>query len=160
MWLESMAFIGFILVIIFLVMSFIARKKATNDNTGTTIDIEKYISGLLDSTNNQSFLIIKVEGTNQFTQLTNNSNGVKLNFPLITKEQKGRKADIEKIAEEMKLELTSSKTKSRNEFLDFNLIGDSESLSEIVELIIVQLFKINTENRLSFHTNGFFIRVS
>jgi len=160
MWLEGLVLFGFILVVIFLVMSFLARKKGSNAKTGTTIDIEKYISGLKDSTNKQSFLILKVEGTDQFTQLTQNDDKIKLNFPLITDEQKSRKATIKKIAEDMKLELTSSTIKTGSEFLDFNLHGDSEYLSKTVEQIMIRLFEIDNKTSLSFHTNGFFLKVS
>ncbi len=158
MLMKGIMIFGLVLVLIFLVMSFLSKSKANNSKSGTIIDIEKYISGLLNSTNMQVFLIIKVEATNQFTQLTKNKNGVQLDFPLVTDEQKSRKQDIIKIGEQLKLNLISNIGTNGVEFLDFGLEGDSEFLANAIEQVLTRLYKIDKNTDLEFQTNGYYIQ--
>jgi len=160
MLIEGLALFAFILVVIFLVMSYFSTSKKSHYKNGTTIDIEKHISGLLDSSNKQAFLIIKILGTNRFTQLIKKNNGLQLDFPLVTDEQKNSKNEIKKIAHEMKLKLTSNIRNKGTEFLDIYLEGGSGQIANTIEQIMTQLFEIDNNTHLEFQTNGYYLQIS
>ena len=143
--------IAFIIVII----AYLVIPKAQAAKNGFISDIPKSIEGLVSSTHDQVFLIITVTETNEFAQLSASEGKTQLDFPLITTEQKQRKSDIINICKELGLELTINTGTNGAEFLDYELQGTPEEISNIVVKVITKLFNVTPTTPLGFQTNGF-----
>jgi hypothetical protein len=152
---KAILLISVVLFFSYIYNSYRSSRLRILQKIGYTTDIKTYITELLNSNIDHTFLIIRVEGTDQFTQISGSKTSAMLDFPQVTKEQKNLKSKIIQISEELNLNLVINYGTDGSEFLDFNLEGAPSHISEIVTNVLSQLYNINKRTRLIFETYGY-----
>ncbi len=104
----------------------------------------------MQSTNEYSFLIIKIQGTYDFIQFTGDTKGVQLNFPLITEEQKQHEAAFNNVSKKLNLKVIENKGSDGSRFLDIDINGNANEISNTIKSFIKNLFNVDQSTSLEF----------
>jgi len=122
----------------------------TTSSLGTPTDIQGHIENLMNSKNEYAFLIITVQGTPDFIQLTGDKSGAQLDLPLITERQKELKQTFKETANELGLDVIENKGADGSDFLDINIHNSSKEIARISIVFMERLFKMTSNSKLAF----------
>jgi len=120
---------------------------------GTVDDIQTTIEKLMKSQKDDAFLIITIQGTEDFIQLTGDINGVQLDFPLITSRQNELETYFWKAAEDLDLKVVENKGSDGSRFLDIDINGNASNVSDLVKTFISNFLSVNRGTKLEFEVN-------
>lgn len=96
-----------------------------------------------------AFLIITVEGTEDFLQLVGDARGVQLDFPLVTGRQMSFEAAFKAVAQGEGLSVVENSDGS-SRFLDIHLNSDVHEVSRITKVFLQGVFRVNDHTELLF----------
>ena len=121
---------------------------------GSTSDIASYVDRLARSTNECSFLIIGVGHADDFIQMTGDSSGVQLDFPLITTRQQMREELIKRAVQAEGLVVVENSGSNGARFFDINVEGSSRRIADICCRMLERIFEVDHNTVLSFDFDG------
>lgn len=136
-----------------LLYSCLKGSDETNSFMGTVDDIQTTIEKLMKSQKDDAFLIITIQGTEDFIQLTGDINGVQLDFPLITSRQNELETYFWKAAEDLDLKVVENKGSDGSRFLDIDINGNASNVSDLVKTFISNFLSVNRGTKLEFEVN-------
>jgi hypothetical protein len=143
-----------VILAVILVAVFTLLKRTTPGKTttslGTPSDIQGHIENLMNSKNEYAFLIITVQGTADFIQLTGDKSGTQLDLPLITERQKELEQSFRETAKELGLDVIVNKGSDGSDFLDINIHDSSKGIAKISIIFMESLFNITSSSKLAF----------
>jgi hypothetical protein len=120
---------------------------------GTMKDIENKINLLMNSSNERSFLVIEISGTGDFIQFSGDKNGVQIDFPLLTENQKRMESKFRGIAKDQSLTVIENRGTDGNKFLDIDLNGAPADISKKIKSFLEKLFEVDENTELKFELN-------
>ncbi|GAK57745.1 hypothetical protein U27_04712 [Candidatus Vecturithrix granuli] len=133
----------------------IPHPDSTNSVSGTLHDISKFIHGLMVSQNPEAFTIIRVQDIDTVVQFTGDSRGVQMDFPMATESQQRLRSRIEEGCGNLGLSLSVNRGTDGTEFLDYDLHGEPDSIGEIIQQVLVQVFRVDESSQLTFDVYGY-----
>jgi len=133
----------------------VLRPQYVEAPPGVRGDMVLAIAGLMDSTDKRSFLIVEIANTKDFIQFSGSTDVVQMDFPLVTQRQKDLRSDIEKACSELGLDLELTPGSTGEEFLDYNLKGSSESISNTIRQVLERVHGVTGNEQLLFSASGF-----
>ena len=119
-----------------------------------TNELEQHIDLLMHALNDRAFLIISVSGTDDFLQLTGDTQGVQIDFPLITDRQLTLESKIRLAAEAEGLEVVENKGSGGERFLDIDIEGDAVEVARVCRVLLRNVFGAEDGARLEFEGDG------
>lgn len=122
----------------------------SKETIGTIQDISQYVETLLKSQQPDAFLIIEIEGKDDFLQFSSDGSVLQMDFPQITERQKSLRPRIEQVCMELNLPLEISHSSNGDVFLEYVLSGDSHAIADSIVGVMKQLFLIDETTRLGF----------
>lgn len=146
-----------ILIIVILVVGVILylhfRSTETNSVTGNIKDLNDYFKKLMFLDNGEGFLVVTVSENGDFVQFNGDKTGVQLDLPQITERQKELSGKFHDTASELGLIVIKNQGTDESEFLDINIHGDENKVTEVASRFILKLYNINEDTELIFTTN-------
>lgn len=143
--------IPIVVILVFSVFKWLFSSEDSSENSlGNVTDIGPLVEGLMNSSEEHPFLIIAKLGTEDFIQFTPGTNGVQLDFPLITERQKECEEKFIAVAEEMNLNVEKDKGSDESNFLDINLNGTPSELTEIIATFLNKFLNVTPLTELEF----------
>lgn len=121
---------------------------------GSKKSVELYVDRLMRSRSGFAYLIIGVDHADDFIQMTGDSNGVQLDFPLITTRQQTREALIKRTAQTEGLSVVENFGTDGARFLDLDVHGSSRKIAELCCRMLERLFDVDDDTALSFDFDG------
>jgi hypothetical protein len=117
--------------------------------------IKSYVEQLIrTSPGDGAFLVITVNGTEDFLQMTGDTSGVQLNFPLITARQMSMESNIRAVAERNGFVLVENKGSDGSRFLDINLSANASEAARVSEILLREVFRVADATKLDFEGDG------
>ncbi len=109
---------------------------------GNLRDFDKMINNLIESKNQESFLIIQISNSTNFIQFKYyEEDGLEIDFPLVTNEQKENKDRIIKYCDDKRLNYKINKGSDEiSEFIDIYVKSDTEAQIKIVKQIFKDIY--------------------
>ena len=123
-------------------------------NQGYVNELDRYIDRLMRSTSEGSFLIVGVSHPEDFIQMTGGSDGVQLDFPLVTQRQQMREELIKLGARAEGLFVVENPGSDGARFLDIDVEGSSRRIAAICHRLLKKLFDIDDTTQLTFDFDG------
>ena len=139
-----------LILIVFFASNFLRKSYDATTLDGNIDNIEGMIEGLMNSSNEYAFLVIKIHGTEDFIQFTGGPEGVQLDFPLITDRQKNLESTFKRVGRELNLIVIENKGSDGSRFLDIELNGNASEITEIITKFIGNLFNVSSSTKLAF----------
>lgn len=141
-----------ILIFVVAISFFIFSNQTSTPKTiiGTINDIETKIDSVMRSTNKYAFMIVKIQGTDDFIQFTGDKEGVQLDYPLITDRQKSTEAAYRQVAKELNLVIVENKGSSGDNFLDIDIHGPATQIANTSRILLERMFKINSNTKIEY----------
>lgn len=102
--------------------------------------LDSLIRGLMNSTKDGSFLIVGVQGSEDFLQLTGNSTGVQLDFPLLTDRQQSLESKIRNAAANQNLMIKEQRGSDGSRFLDIDINGEPNYIAAVCRRFMEQVY--------------------
>ena len=153
------ALILILLIGVALIFYLYFSQKITQEQTatleGNSSDLQGIIKKLMYSINEGSYVIVKVSDTESFLQFTGDKKGIQLDFPMLTEVQQQHKNNIIKVGNDLGLLLIENKGTDGSLFLDFNIHGSAEQISEIIKTFLTEVFKAGETSKLTYEYYGF-----
>lgn len=123
---------------------------AESRKTGDLRDIEGVLQSLRESENPQSFLIVSVLDTGDFIQFSSNESAFEMDFPQITDRQKELRERFEATCAGLGLQLSVNRGTDGSEFLDYELEGEISVVSNVVRVVLTDVFGVGSSTSLQF----------
>jgi hypothetical protein len=117
-------------------------------------ELQDHIDRLMRAPSDGAFLIISVSGTDDFLQLTGDTDGVQIDFPLITSRQLSLEAKIRLAAEAEGLAVVENKGSSGERFLDIDIEGHAVEMARVCRVLLRNVFGARDDARLEFEGDG------
>ena len=114
--------------------------------------IEGFLQSLMRSERSDAFLVIAVEGTDDFVQFTGNQSGVQLDLPLIADRQRNLEPAFRKACELISEKIVTSKGSDGETFLDVNIEGTAAEIAE--KVVMAEMYQVSKETTLRFTLDG------
>lgn len=127
---------------------------------GSLSDVKRYISGLMDAKGENGVLIITLLGTTKFVQFSGGHEGVQMDFPLVTDEQKTRKNSILAAGKDLGLVHIINKGTDGSKFIDFDLTDTSSGISKTIRGMLIALYEANETTPFEFQAYGYKVGTS
>jgi len=146
-----------LIVIAFVFYLYFAVKEGRSlpfNFTGNQSQVTDIIKNLLFSNQDDSFVIIKVSGTENFLQFTGHDQGIQLDFPMATDQQKTLKETIVQVGSDLGLKFEENTGTDGTLFLDFNISGEPENIGVAVNTFLEKVFKTNKSTKLEYECWG------
>ncbi len=118
-------------------------------------NIEASVAALLESTDEDAFLVIAITGTADFVQMSAFQGTAELDFPQVTPRQKELRPVIEKVCGDLGLNLVIITASDGSEFLDYELPVGAGNIAETISQILLRVFDAQQDTPLEFEANGF-----
>jgi len=117
--------------------------------------LKPYIEQLISTSPSAgAFLIVTVSGTEDFLQMTGDTSGVQLDFPLITGRQISLESRIRMVAEGRGLVLVENSGSDGSRFLDIDLSADPVEAARASEILLREVFGVTDATSLEFAGDG------
>jgi hypothetical protein len=117
--------------------------------------IKSYVEQLIrTSPGDGAFLIITVNGTEDFLQMTGDTRGVQLNFPLITARQMSMESNIRAVAARNGFTLTENNGSDGSRFLDIGMAANASEVAQVSEILLREVFRVGEATKLDFEGDG------
>jgi len=117
--------------------------------------LQPYLEQLIHtSPNDHAFLIVTVSGTEDFLQMTGDSGGVQLDFPLVTGRQQSMESTIRMVADRNGLVLVENRGSDGSRFLDIDLSADAVEAARVCEILLREVFAVDNTTGLEFAGDG------
>lgn len=114
-------------------------------------ELSSYIDRLLRvGENGSSYLIITVSGTEDFIQLMATSEGVELDFPLISGRQMSFESKFRSIAQMEDCTVIENRGDDGARFLDVELPFSTSEVTRICQVFLSELFGVGLRTPLEF----------
>ncbi|TGK89977.1 hypothetical protein EHQ23_02350 [Leptospira bourretii] len=150
--------IAILITIISAILFYFFRNKRNNEKLviGNLSNFDEFISKLIDSKSNDSFLIISIKDTDKFIQFKYYvEEGLEIDFPLVTNEQKQKRNLLINYCKRNKLYFKINKSSDgQHEFLDIYLKAEKKELMDTVKKIYIDIYNVNPSTE--FKINGDF----
>lgn len=132
---------GAIILLFVLYLLFLTQSTNLSSAKGYDKDFYYYFLKLKEANNNDSFLIITIDGTDDFIQFKNIDGEYEVDFPLVTERQKSKEPAIKKACDKLGLKLQENySTDKKDKFLDIYLKISPNKLSDIVKNLFIEVF--------------------
>lgn len=118
-------------------------------------DIQLFINELRNSKADDAFLIIKIDGTENFIQFSGTSEVVQMDFPMITENQRTYEMRIKAYGKKHELEIVENLGTDGSRFLDFDLSGSASLIATQIVTAFSDIFSVDSDRMLQFKFNGF-----
>ena len=131
--------------------------KRSHDSTisvGSIDDIERNMLALMTSGKEGAFLIVTVQGTNDFIQFTSDASSVQLDFPLVTERQKSLEMIFRSAAKGLDLEIVENRGSGGEIFLDITMKGTAAEIAVIARALMEKLFTINQGVKIQYELDA------
>jgi hypothetical protein len=102
-----------------------------------------------------AFLIVTLCSSDDFLQLTGDSRGVQLDFPLVTARQISFESAIKQVAAREGLQLIENKGEDGARYLDMDMPMDVTETTRIVSVFLRDVFRVNERTMLEYECEGF-----
>ena len=129
----------------------IAEPKGTRASSDQRPD--DLVRRLMNSKKEGAFLIVGVKGSDDFLQMTGDSTGVQLDFPLITDRQQSLESKIRKAVADLNLTVTENRGSDGSRFIDIDVVGEPAQISAVCRALMEQVFAAS-EASLRFEHDG------
>jgi hypothetical protein len=127
-----------------------ACRGAPRSMPGTFADLERQVDRLLRATDPHAFLVIELQGTPHFLQFSASSEGIELDYPLVTEEQKKREGALRTVCSGAGLRLRESTGSDGTRFLDCDLPRDAKVAAAAVRRALELMFGASPDTQLLF----------
>lgn len=119
-----------------------------------TDELRDYVERLMRSTWDGAFLVVTVEGSEDFVQMTAGEEGVQIDFPLVTARQRGFESKIRATAEGEGLAVEENVGSDGARFLDMYLAKDADAVARACRAFLREVFGAREDTRLEFDGDG------
>ncbi|XDD52964.1 hypothetical protein AB3N62_10770 [Leptospira sp. WS4.C2] len=144
-----------LIIIISTILLYFFRNKENNDKPiiGNLSNFDEFISKLIDSESNDSFLIISIKDTDKFIQFKYYvEEGLEIDFPLVTNEQIQKRNLLINYCKRNKLYFKINKSSDeQHEFLDIYLKAEKKELTDTVKKIYIDIYNVNPSTEFEFN---------
>ena len=120
---------------------------------GTIDNIDGNIEKLMNSSLDDSFLVIQSKDNEDFIQLTGGIKGVQLDFPLITEKQKKSESTFRNTCKELNLNIIENKGSDGTVFLDVDINGTTSEVANVIKKFAIKFLNVNSKTNLQFDLN-------
>jgi hypothetical protein len=121
---------------------------------GHVADLLTLLEVLEQSSAPDAFLLIQVQGREDFLQFTAVPGAFALDFPLITPRQRTLGPKLRRIASAFDLEVRESRLPSGATFLHVDVPGSATVAAVVVERLLSDLYAVDETTRLLFVSHG------
>ncbi len=132
-----------------------ARRRRMQATSPSLHHIAHHVNALMRSTTPDAFVMIRVQGTDDFIQFSGDRHGIQMDFPMITEHQQELRPLIEQTCHQLGLSLTVNIGSDGTEFLDYELQGTRESIAETIKTIFQHVFHVDESQPLEFQAHGY-----
>lgn len=150
---KTLLILGFVILLFLFFRSFLRGSANASSVLGSFDDIKDNIEKLMQSTKDDSFLIITVHGTEDFVQFTADEKGVQLDLPLITERQKTFENRFKEICLKSNLKPIVHTGSDGSRFLDVDIEGTPTDIAKTIQAIIEDLYSVDQCGKLEFVSN-------
>jgi hypothetical protein len=119
-----------------------------------TDELRDYVGRLMRADDDTAFLVVTVAGSEDFLQLSGDSEGVQIDFPLITGRQRGLESSIRATAEREGLAVLENLGSDGSRFLDVNMKADAGEVARVCRAFLREVFGAGEGTRLEFKGDG------
>ena len=152
---EMLITIVIIVNLIFLFLYFVIPKNKRRSFPGKEEDIFRYLNTLEKSDLSDAYLIISASKTDNFVQVTVNSEGFRLNVPRIPDRQKEMEKSFRNTAEKLSLKIDEDAfTDDKNSFPGVDLKGSLEEVSAVIKKVLSGMYGVTEGSALEFEINA------
>lgn len=135
-------------VIILLILRFVLRAFRRNWSSDQQAPLhpdssehfEDLVRRLMHSTSDDSFLVVGVENSEDFLQMTASPFGIQLDFPLITDRQKSLESRIRESAGRQGLTIQETQGTDGNSFLDIDINGEPGHVAAVCRRFMAEIY--------------------
>ncbi len=133
----------------------VAKRHHKSPQFATVEGIPKLIQQLMNANASEAFAIVNIHGTDHFVQFSGDSQVVQMDFPMATDQQQQLRSRIEDVCHALGLSLVVNTGTDGTEFLDYDIMGEPELVTEIIQRTVIQVFQLEESSRLTFEREGF-----
>lgn len=119
---------------------------------GRLSDVPSYLAALQQASEPDAYLIIEVDGTDDFLQFTASSALVELDLPLVTERQQSLEDRFRAAAADLGLAVRDSQGPGGSRFLDVDL--EASTAGARAQEFLARLFGVRAETALVFVCHG------
>jgi hypothetical protein len=119
-----------------------------------TDELSGYVGRLTRAPEEGAFLIVTVEGTEDFVQMIAGADDVQVDFPLVTERQRGFESKIRATAESEGLTIEENEDDDGAHYLDMYLEKDAGRLERVCRAFLREVFGAGGDARLEFESDG------
>jgi hypothetical protein len=116
-----------------------ADHRASPLHRDSSRNLEELVRRLMNSTSDNAFLIVGMENSEDFLQMTGGPTGVQLDFPMITDRQKSLESRIRESAARQGLSVQENRG-SGDLFLDIDIKGEPGHIAAVCRRFIAEVF--------------------
>jgi hypothetical protein len=151
-----------ILITIFVILILIAALRSLwqkrhvdqpNASRSSGLQLDDLIRRLMNSKKDGAFLIVGVQGSEDFLQMTSVSTRVQLDFPLITDRQQSLESNIRRAAANQKLIVKEQRGSDDSRFLDIDIDGEPTHIAAVCRRFMEQVYGAS-EARFRYEHDG------
>lgn len=137
-------------VLLLMTICFYMFTKSKNSNTPaiTSGEFAKYFDILKNSRNDDAYIVIAIENSEDFIQFTNSSEGFEIDIPLITERQKSLESKIIEVYKKNNLTYRYNySTNHKNRFIDLYVKLPSNEIGNLVTRLFNEIFNTSVETK-------------
>jgi len=123
--------------------------------SGNFLDIPTFIAELEKTKTYESFLIITVADTPNFIQFRTTPDGIEIDFPLSTQNQKDHETLVRAAGKGLNLKLVEHKGTGGIVFLDYYVKATPEEVSKVISDLFKRVYSTTGQENLMYETSGF-----
>ena len=116
---------------------------------GRLVDVGAHVRELIESDSEDAFLVIEVEGTDDFLQLLTVSGILRLDYPLLTARQRSLEPKLRSAAAALGLKVKGANDDDEFPVVDVD-IPTSADAAEIVQRLLTELYGVTASTPLRF----------
>lgn len=122
-------------------------------------DILSHASRLARSPDSAGTLVIQVVGAEPFVQFGGGADGIEMEFPLITPEQRSRESALRRFLDEPGLKMRVTFGDNGAQFLDVDLPGEPNYVAQLARDVLTSVMGVEQSGALSFMGEGLGVAV-
>ena len=124
--------------------------RTQQEEYGNLESISRYIERLMLDGREGGFLIISIQGTDDFIQFTGDAQGVQIDFPIVTKRQASLEQAFMDACRVIGVSVKRSSGTDGSQFLDANINGSVHEVSGKVWTVLSTLYSVSEDTTLAF----------
>jgi hypothetical protein len=124
------------------------------ESRGTLADVKLHLERLLKASDPHAFLLIELQGTPHFLQFAASAQGIEMDYPLATEEQRRHEIAVRSFCSGSGLQLRQTEGSDGTRFLDCDLPRDAAAAAATVRKALVDLFGASPTTILVFTGDG------